>query len=38
MIVTFISRTYDRNVDYYVPAAEVRRIENERYALMHEGM
>ncbi|TWB35317.1 hypothetical protein [Nitrospirillum viridazoti] len=27
MVATFIQRTYDRDVDYYVPAAEVARIE-----------
>ncbi|WP_109477473.1 cytochrome o ubiquinol oxidase subunit I [Paraburkholderia sp. C35] len=32
MIATFIARSYDQDVDYYVPAAEVARIENERYA------
>lgn len=31
-IGTFIVRTYDRDTDYYVPAAEVARIESERYA------
>lgn len=30
MIGGFIARTYDRDVDYYVPAAEVERIERER--------
>ncbi|MGY5789970.1 cytochrome o ubiquinol oxidase subunit I len=33
MIGTFIDRTYDRNVDYYVPAVEIARIETERFAL-----
>ncbi|MGA0565321.1 hypothetical protein ACO2RV_23055 [Ancylobacter sp. VNQ12] len=28
-----IARTYDRDVDYYVPAAEVARIEYERHLL-----
>ncbi|RUL77584.1 cytochrome o ubiquinol oxidase subunit I [Dyella choica] len=32
VIVHFIARTYNRNTDYYVPASEVARIENERYA------
>jgi cytochrome o ubiquinol oxidase subunit I len=36
MIGTFIGRTYNRNVDYYVPASEVERIENERFALMRK--
>jgi cytochrome o ubiquinol oxidase subunit 1 len=31
-IATFILRSYDRDVDYYVPAAEVARIENLRHA------
>ncbi|SHI05439.1 cytochrome o ubiquinol oxidase subunit I [Bradyrhizobium erythrophlei] len=34
MVGTFIARTYDRNTDYYVPAAEVARIERERHALL----
>ena len=32
MICTFIARAYDRDVDYYVPAAEVERIERARFA------
>jgi cytochrome o ubiquinol oxidase subunit 1 len=32
MIIAFIVRTYDRDVDYYVPAAEVAAIERARYA------
>ena len=31
MIWAFIARTFDNDIDYYVPAAEVARIENERY-------
>ncbi|MEM5420598.1 cytochrome o ubiquinol oxidase subunit I [Paraburkholderia sp. BR14263] len=31
MIVTFIARTYNQDVDYWVPAAEVERIENARF-------
>ena len=31
MIVTFIVRSYDQDVDYWVPAAEVERIENARF-------
>ncbi|WP_176053652.1 cytochrome o ubiquinol oxidase subunit I [Paraburkholderia caribensis] len=31
MIATFIARSYDQDVDYYVPAAEVERIESARY-------
>ncbi|GLQ52580.1 cytochrome o ubiquinol oxidase subunit I [Dyella flava] len=32
ILVTFVARTYNRNTDYYVPASEVARIENERFA------
>jgi len=32
MIVAFIVRTYDRDVDFYVPAAEVAAIERARFA------
>jgi cytochrome o ubiquinol oxidase subunit I len=32
MIGSFIARTFDNDIDYYVPAAEVERIENERFA------
>jgi cytochrome o ubiquinol oxidase subunit 1 len=31
-VATFIVRSYNRDVDYYVPAAEVARIENLRHA------
>ena len=34
MIVVFIARSFDDDTDYYVPAAEVERIENERFALL----
>ena len=37
MVGSFIARTYDRDVDYWVPAAEVARIENERYAALKEA-
>ncbi|HEY9133889.1 MAG TPA: cytochrome o ubiquinol oxidase subunit I [Dyella sp.] len=37
MVGCFIARTYDRDVDYWVPAAEVARIENERYAALKEA-
>ncbi|MDB5524575.1 MAG: cytochrome bo3 quinol oxidase subunit 1 apoprotein [Rhizobium sp.] len=37
MIATFIARTYDRDVDYYVPAREVERIENARYAQIQQA-
>ena len=30
-IITFIVSSFTKNVDYYVPAAEVERIENERF-------
>jgi cytochrome o ubiquinol oxidase subunit 1 len=36
-IVTFLLRSYDRDIDYYVPAAEVARIENARYAHLKEA-
>ncbi|MEJ2801069.1 cytochrome o ubiquinol oxidase subunit I [Comamonadaceae bacterium PP-2] len=32
-VATFIRRSYDEDVDYYVPAEEVARIEHERLAL-----
>ncbi len=35
--VTFIGRTYDRDVDYYVPAADVARMEAARFALLHKA-
>ncbi|MCJ9429326.1 cytochrome o ubiquinol oxidase subunit I [Kordiimonas marina] len=34
IIGTFIARTYNRDVDYYVPAAEVERIEKEHLAAL----
>ena len=37
VIATFLYRSYDRDVDYYVPAAEVARIENLRYAHFREA-
>jgi cytochrome o ubiquinol oxidase subunit 1 len=37
MIATFVVRTYDRDIDYYVPAREVEHIENQRYALLKEA-
>ncbi|AQV93903.1 cytochrome o ubiquinol oxidase subunit I [Cupriavidus necator] len=36
-IATFIVRSYDRDVDYYVPAAEVERIERARHAQLQEA-
>jgi cytochrome o ubiquinol oxidase subunit 1 len=36
-IVTFILRSYDRDTDYYVPAAQVARIENARFAQLKEA-
>ncbi|MCF7750201.1 cytochrome o ubiquinol oxidase subunit I [Bacillus subtilis subsp. subtilis] len=32
VIATFVLRSYDRDVDYYVPAAEVKRIEDAHFA------
>lgn len=37
MIGSFIVRAYDRDIDYYVPAAEVERIENERFAKLKKA-
>ena len=34
VIATFVRRSYDRDVDYYVPAAEVKRIEEAHFAQM----
>ena len=34
MIVAFIVRSFDEDVDYYVPIPEVERIENERHLAM----
>ena len=34
VIATFVLRSYDRDVDYYVPAAEVKRIEDAHFAQM----
>ncbi len=36
VLATFIARTYDRDVDWWVPAAEVERIENARRAALAE--
>ncbi len=36
VLATFIARTYDRDVDWWVPAAEVERIENARHAALAE--
>jgi cytochrome o ubiquinol oxidase subunit 1 len=36
-IVIFVLRSYDRDIDYYVPAAEVARIENARFAQLKEA-
>jgi len=33
-IGAFVTRSFDEDTDYYVPAAEVERIENERFALL----
>ncbi|KMJ87996.1 cytochrome o ubiquinol oxidase subunit I [Achromobacter xylosoxidans] len=37
MIGSFIVRAYDRDVDYWVPAAEVERIENAHFEKMHKA-
>lgn len=37
MIGVFIARTFDNDVDYWVPAEEVERIENARYALLEKS-
>jgi cytochrome o ubiquinol oxidase subunit I len=37
IIGTFIARTYNRDVDYYVPAATVARMEAERHALLQKA-
>jgi len=34
MIVAFVVRSFDEDVDYYVPISEVERIENARYLAM----
>ncbi|CAJ0822860.1 MULTISPECIES: cytochrome o ubiquinol oxidase subunit I [Ralstonia] len=36
-IATFILRSYDRDTDYYVPAAEVERIERARYVQLQNA-
>jgi cytochrome o ubiquinol oxidase subunit I len=37
IVVTVFRRMYDQDVDYYVPAAEVARIEGARYAQLKEA-
>jgi cytochrome o ubiquinol oxidase subunit 1 len=37
-IVSFIVSSFTKKVDYYVPAAEVERIENERYAILEKHL
>lgn len=37
MIGSFIVRAYDRDVDYWVPAAEVERIENAHFDKMQKA-
>ena len=37
VIGTFLFRAYDRDVDYWVPAAEVEAIERQRYALLKKA-
>jgi cytochrome o ubiquinol oxidase subunit 1 len=36
VLATFIARTYDRDIDWWVPAAEVERIESARHAALAE--
>ena len=36
MVGAFIARSYDRDVDYYVPGAEVEKIERERLVPLHK--
>ncbi|MCC4620196.1 cytochrome o ubiquinol oxidase subunit I [Xanthomonas cassavae CFBP 4642] len=36
MIGSFIARTFDNDIDYWVPADEVERIENARFALLEQ--
>ena len=38
VIATFVLRSYDRDVDYYVPAAEVKRIEDAHFTQMEGAM
>ena len=37
-VVSVIVSSFTKKVDYYVPAAEVERIENERYALLEKHL
>ena len=37
-IIGFIWSSFTKKVDYYVPAAEVESIENERYALLEKHL
>lgn len=37
MIGSFIVRAYDRDVDYWVPAKEVERIENAHFDKMQKA-
>lgn len=36
-IISFIVRSYDRNVDYYIPAEEVARMENARFDKLEQS-
>ncbi|CPK63296.1 ubiquinol oxidase subunit I [Bordetella pertussis] len=36
MIVSFVVRSYDRDVDYYVPAKEVEEIENAYFGKLQQ--
>jgi cytochrome o ubiquinol oxidase subunit 1 len=37
MLIAFITRSYNRDIDYYVSAAEVEAIENARYRQLKQG-
>ncbi|KAG1078317.1 hypothetical protein G6F40_016754 [Rhizopus arrhizus] len=37
IVITFVVRSYDRDVDFYIPAAEVESIENARYDRLQEA-
>jgi cytochrome o ubiquinol oxidase subunit 1 len=37
MVGTFVARAYSRDLDYYVPAATVARMEAERHALLQKA-
>ena len=37
-IISFIVSSFTKKVDYYVPAAEVKRIEDERFAILEKHL